>query len=116
VVDGLVGASRRAAVARGSPVPGFLAYLGNEPLETWTRIRWPALNRWAVGQRRTVAAVTWSAAERLVRPSQTFHDLPSASTSQSRTKTSASGRLERNQICALTSPTTSTSDSSGPVV
>jgi hypothetical protein len=51
-------ATRRAAVARGSPVPGFRAYLGKEPLATWTRIPWPAANRYAVGQRRTVAAVT----------------------------------------------------------
>jgi hypothetical protein len=45
-----------------------------------------------------------------------FQDLPSGSTSHSRTNTSACGRLERNQICALTSPITSTSDSSGVVV
>ncbi len=41
---------------------------------------------------------------------------PSASTSHSRTKTSAYGKLEQNQISALTSPITSVSCSSSSVV
>ena len=51
-----------------------------------------------------------------VRPSQTFHERPLVSTSQRRTKTSALGRLEENQISALTSPITSVSAGSGAVV
>jgi hypothetical protein len=74
------------------------------------------LKRYAVGHSRTVAVVIASAPVRLTRPSQTFQDRPRSSTSHSRTNTSACGRLERNQIWALTSPMISVSDSSGAVV
>jgi hypothetical protein len=74
------------------------------------------LNRYAVGHSRTVAQVISFAPDRRVRPSQTFQDRPRGSASQSRTNTSAYGRLERNQISALTSPMTSVSASSAAVV
>jgi hypothetical protein len=57
-----------------------------------------------------------SAPASLVRPSQMFHEWPSVSTSQRRTNRSALGRLEENQMSALTSPMTSVSAVSGAVV
>ena len=36
------------AVCSGSPVPVLRAYRGCAPLDTWSRSRWPAANRYAV--------------------------------------------------------------------
>ncbi|CAM5585304.1 hypothetical protein SALBM311S_01195 [Streptomyces alboniger] len=109
-------ASSVVAVAGDSPVPGLRVYRGKAPLATWTRMRCPRRKRYAVGHNVTETPCGSAASERLTRPSHTFHDRPSWSTSQSRTNTSACGRLEENQISALTSPTTSTSWSSTGVV
>ena len=62
--DVLVGAAeggRGGACLAGA---GIASVAGKAPLETWTRMRWPALDRCAVGHSRTVAHETSLAPDR----------------------------------------------------
>ncbi len=98
------------------------ANLGCDPLDTWSRTRSPALNRYAVGH---ISTTVWqvpsgcgavlSGVSRMI-PSQMLVDLPLRSTSQRRQKKSLNGRLDRVNSSTLTVPTISMSSSNGSVV
>ena len=105
VVDRLLCHAEGCRCRQGFSAPGVPRVAGWAPLETWSRIRWPGRNWWAVGHRSTRTCWGWGLADvSRISPSVMFTDLPFGSASHRRAKKSVCGRLELAISSAVTGP------------